>query len=626
MRFRFIISKIFHNILFRTASFLFGLADYTSLQTLSLAWQLMKVVDLGVSTIESPEQNQHNLVPIDREVHCKSKTYMEREAVGLNEDEYTMTADEYEELERGFENGAEQQEENRRVMQMIKELMGLGTEGLQDTTQVLEIEGLLQNSRLEERDNNGSSMSQSNDFASNMEQSHSEEAYRRLLVRSVLELSREKENVKLAAAAGNALLEQLSIVQKEKTALMKSLEAKTMDFECAEAENARLKKVCEGMEQELRHYDATTGSWNNATNESGSYSAVNTGGEGNSSKQDAIRVQEHVCRQDLPESCKLCERFEMELKLMATEKEKLQRRCLDLEVDQERSQRSWTELNHLCKRNELCLKRVQAEYTKALEDMEYMATQIQCLKEDQRSSGVKRDKLHLASQKLQTENDMMSILLEERLGIIQQLRSEKSANITQTQRYETRIAILSAENTQLVDVMKKCHERLSILEEENREQNVLQKQVADLEMLIAEADQKWMQCSRENRSLRTRFSSASEQCAEDCFYSSTDYAGLGSEQESTAANVLESNAKKQSRDESFDGKNIVIVDYQVDEYLECDETGTSCSEDLDHAGDENEVSKLAVCVSSHEGNSNSSLYIGISLIACATALRLMLRK
>nr|CCA17226.1 conserved hypothetical protein [Albugo laibachii Nc14]CCA23701.1 conserved hypothetical protein [Albugo laibachii Nc14] len=582
----------------------------------------MKVIDLEISTSECPEQNQHTSESIDRGMHCKNKSCMERETIGLNKEEHAIRVDQCDELQRG----KDQQEENCRIMQVIKELMASSNEVIQGTTQMRDIEALLQESQWEERDNNGSAISHPHGVSQKAVQSNNV-GLRTLLTRLVLELSHEKENLKLAAAAGNSLLEQLAVIQKEKTAIIKSLDAKTLDYECAQADNARLKKVCEGMEQELRHYDATLGNRNDTTNEIGSLSVVKIGVEGNSFKQDAARVQEHASRQDSPESCKLCERLEAERKLLVTEKERVQRRCLDLEVDQERSQRSWTELNHLCKRNELCLKRVQAEYTKALEDMEYMATQIQCLKEDQRSSGVKRDKLYQTTQKLQTENEMMKTLLEERLGIIQQLRSEKSANVTQAQWYETRVATLTAEKKQLLDVIKQCHERLSYLEEENRERNLLQKQVADLEMLIEEADQKWMHCSQENRSLRTRFSSASEQYADKCFHSSKDFE---SEQESTAADVLETHTSMQSRNDSkVDGKNLVIVDYQVDEYLECEDTGTSCSEELDCTGGQQvgeELPKIAVCVSRHEVNTNSSLYIGISLIACATALRLYLRK
>ncbi|KAG6610461.1 uncharacterized protein IUM83_06607 [Phytophthora cinnamomi] len=80
------------------------------------------------------------------------------------------------------------------------------------------------------------------------------------LARVLMELAAEQDNLRLAANAGNALLEELSTAREEVDALHDELEAAQVDQDRSARDAQRLREQNAALETELQRYDAPYGS------------------------------------------------------------------------------------------------------------------------------------------------------------------------------------------------------------------------------------------------------------------------------------------------------------------------------------------------------------------------------
>ncbi|DAZ96567.1 TPA: hypothetical protein N0F65_011791 [Lagenidium giganteum] len=338
--------------------------------------------------------------------------------------------------------------------------------------------------------------------------SPTEKFLRTKLAEVLLELSREKENLQLAASAGKSLLEQLSACQEEKHALRDEMDSRQGELEFAERENQRLKQMCAAMEDELRQYDTAWSALEKKHQQVPS-SASNSMSRTNSS-QSLGKHRRDSATSDHTTVCAMCERMEGETRTLLKENEELKHRCLDLEIQHERVQNGWVELNRLNKKNEACLKRMQADYTKALADIDYMSAQIKYLKEDHCNLISTRDNLRVSTRRLQSENEALTAKLDDATKTIAALQNEKKMMVTQAQVSENRLSSATTENQQFMATLTQLQAQLQQSEADSRDLRAAQTHVKELEQLLEEAQTQQSLLKLEAHHLRSQLAIALE--------------------------------------------------------------------------------------------------------------------
>jgi chromosome segregation ATPase len=291
---------------------------------------------------------------------------------------------------------------------------------------LVDCEGDENDNNMEDASSPGMSSTSSNLDTSLHEESHSREKLSELLE----ELSRERENIRLAASAGKALLEQLVTSQEERNNLVEQLNEKVTALEYTKGENTRLKNMCQLMESELQQYDLA---WSK------------------------LEQQKNIVPGELPNACQKrhqmqslectrCTRHEEELKKILREREIMQRRCIEMEIEVEKQKLRVSDLSTSNNRHDEALRLLQIDYTKSIADIEYMTSQMKFLREEHCSLINIRDNLRERNKQLKTENLKLQQRVQENERQIKLLVSEKRASTTQRQVYENRAAILEEEN------------------------------------------------------------------------------------------------------------------------------------------------------------------------------------
>ncbi|TMW55772.1 hypothetical protein Poli38472_010654 [Pythium oligandrum] len=466
---------------------------------------------------------------------------------------------------------------------------------------------------------------------------------RRRLAQVVQELSEEKENLRLAASAGSSLLEQLSVARIEMNNLRDESEARKLELDTAGQENQRLREICAKMESELRKYDAAwaeveypSPKWEPSSSK---LATITSPG-----KQTILRAPV-MTPADRDASCQMCDKREAEVVELQQACGELKRRCLDLELRNEQCQTELLEMSTAYKKTERSLKRVQADHAKALTDVDFMASQIKIMKDDNSSLVTSRDNLRGSNRRLQAENDALSSSLEEHKTMIEALLTDKRAAVLQATVLESRISSLQIENERLRLESTRQQNQLQRCEAEAADLMdcaALQRHVMDIEALLEDANRQLIEVRRENRLLSSRLRT-----------SNAETSGMAVHRpEQTPMTVAEVLAM-----------NPAVVEPLASSDMSCGKEQTSCADEnkyqLRKRSQRRPPSIAYVCTSTGEkmrlptleapsrrrssslknrgsrggaGNSVGSdegvtapVYLGLSLLACATAVRYIVK-
>ncbi|GAB9463728.1 hypothetical protein Gpo141_00001177 [Globisporangium polare] len=437
------------------------------------------------------------------------------------------------------------------------------------------------------------------------------------LAQVLIELSTEQENLQFAASAGKELLEQLSDVKDDNHKLRSQLHACQQQLELAETENVRLQEQQSAMERELMKIHE---SW---TESQLSRSSSNRGREDD---PPWLRTDAAIKETD-PDTCQLCPQRSADLKSVLEENNELKRRCLELENQQSKQRAGLGELQQKHEMLQATLKKVEAHSSQSQRDVEYMNAQLKQLKLDRQEAAASRDNFRVTAKRLQSENDGLVQKLEDRDALVTFLQSEKRAAGTTVQILENRASSLQFENETLMLALAESHQRqqdaerlrqlrdLQIDDHSSEGTISLQQHAQDLESLLDEAQRALAALKLENKILRRqrqqqsgdvqtahvtatfrRTKSLTMTCA-DIF--AADEAMLQSIATRRRHTYADNNGDKQIvREQERMRRSTVTDSAEVDQQASDDQTAAV----------------------------KSPLYLGLSVIACATAAASILSR
>ncbi|KAG2767027.1 hypothetical protein JG687_00002824 [Phytophthora cactorum] len=310
------------------------------------------------------------------------------------------------------------------------------------------------------------------------------------LARVLMDLAGEQDNLRLAANAGNALLEELRTAREEIDTLHDELEAVQLDRDRCVRDAQRLRDQNAALETALQRYDPFGDSTSHMQlqrrpslpSRSGSFSRT--------------------------DSCERCASREVEVTQLEQRADELRRRCLELELAREREQQRQRELTEQIEQLHQRNKEQQVETTRAQQDLESVAMQL-----DQQSQEVERvqavrDSLRRTTRRLEVENEELRERLEAREELVTKLENSKARAATQLQVAENRTASAQAEAKRVTEALEQLQKQL---EHSGRGSSTgpmesQEKQTEDMEQLLEDASREVTALRLENRILRRQSS------------------------------------------------------------------------------------------------------------------------
>lgn len=242
------------------------------------------------------------------------------------------------------------------------------------------------------------------------------------LARVLLELAAEQDNLRLAANAGNALLEELSTAREEIDALHDELEAAQLDRDRAVRDAQRLHEQNAALETELQRYDAPYSSWD-STGQQNALSHL----QQRQQQQRRPSITSRSGSFSRTDSCERCASREVELTQLEQRADELRRRCLELELVREREQQRQRELceeiTQLQQRNN----DHHLETARAQQDLEFVTSQLEQQTQEVERVQAVRDTLRRTARRLEAENEDLQARLAARDELVAKLESSNSA-------------------------------------------------------------------------------------------------------------------------------------------------------------------------------------------------------
>ncbi|KAG7399303.1 hypothetical protein PHYBOEH_009229 [Phytophthora boehmeriae] len=301
----------------------------------------------------------------------------------------------------------------------------------------------------EQRDDRRDSKRQSNnreeDAAAKREQLLEEK-----LARTLLELAAEQDNLQLAASAGNTLLEQLRGAREEIDTLQDELEAAQATTEQCERDARRLRDQNAALENQLQRY-VPFGSWEASGDQMSSRQ---------SSRRGSMRDSLHRSFNDGGDSCELCASRETEVVQLEQRADEFRRRCLELELANERDQQRTRELSEEVTRLQLRSEDERLKTARVQHELDFVATQLDNLTEEVETARAARDTLRRTVRRLEAENEEICTRLSAREEHITKLENSKARTATQIQVAENRAASAQAETIRVSETLQQLEKQL----------------------------------------------------------------------------------------------------------------------------------------------------------------------
>ncbi|ETP02908.1 hypothetical protein F441_20088 [Phytophthora nicotianae CJ01A1] len=308
------------------------------------------------------------------------------------------------------------------------------------------------------------------------------------LSRVLMELAGEQDNLRLAANAGNALLEELRTAREEIDSLNDELEAVQGDRDRCVKDAQRLRDQNAALETALQRYDPY-GAASNHTQLQRRPSLPSRSGS--------------FCRAD---SCERCASREVEMTQLEQRADELRRRCLELELASEREQqrqREMTEqIEQLHQRNNEHL----VETTRAQQDLESVVIQLEQQSQEVERVQAVRDSLRRTTRRLEAENEELRERLAAREELVTKLENSKARAATQLQVAENRTASAQAETQRVTEALEQLQKQLERTRGSSAGPVENVKQTEDMEQLLEDASREVTALRLENRILRRQSS------------------------------------------------------------------------------------------------------------------------
>ncbi|GMF46408.1 unnamed protein product [Phytophthora fragariaefolia] len=336
------------------------------------------------------------------------------------------------------------------------------------------------------------------------------------LARVLVELAAEQDNLRLAANAGNALLEELSSAREDVDALQDEMEAAQLDRDRAVRDAERLREQNAALERELQRYDAPHGSW-----DSNGQNALS-----HMQQQQLLQRRPSITSRSgsysRSDSCERCASREVELTQLEQRADELRRRCLELELARERELQRQRELCEEIAQLQQRNKDQNLETARAQQDLEFITTQLEQQTQEVERVQAVRDTLRRTTRRLEAENEDLQARLAARDELVAKLESSKVRAATQLQVAENRTASAQAETLRVTETLEKLQKQLekalqnqqqhsgrgSSSEHDNAEvAERREKESSDMEHLLEDATREVAALRLENRILRRQNSS-----------------------------------------------------------------------------------------------------------------------
>lgn len=305
------------------------------------------------------------------------------------------------------------------------------------------------------------------------------------LAHVLLELAQERSNLRLAANAGNSLLEQLDEAQDRVQALERELQTRQSDLERVTSDERRWREACVSMDEELRRmHSDLEGARLNTTND------------------------DHFHRtQEARSQCTACQQHEREQMAQRQVIEELKRRCLSMEIEYERVTRSHTELKQHAEQHDAVLKQIQEEYDAAMNERNALVVQLQELQANQTNVLTTRENIRRTSHRLKAETLVLSSQVKEMQAHIDTLKHDRHTSLTQAQLMEMQLIAVQTENQQLQDQHQQLQHQLCEVQLSLQEFSTARQQAKDRDQLLDDATRQIEVLKADNRKLRWRMAS-----------------------------------------------------------------------------------------------------------------------
>lgn len=302
---------------------------------------------------------------------------------------------------------------------------------------------------------------------------------RATLAQTLVELSAKQTDLQLAASAGKELLEQLGEAKDEASELLDHLHTCQQRLESVETENTMLAERL-GLTEPERRVSA------DLRDERVSTPAVH---------DDSRQCPQHS-------------RDEMAVALH--ENNELKRRCLELERQQGTQRLEVEELQHQREALRAAFDQLRLRHDVALQDLEDLRSEHAQLRGDHHDVLAARDNLRLVTRRLQSEKDALAQKLDARETLVASLEDGRRTAGTHAQVLENRAARLRTDNEELLQALAKAREQQqaerSVYYDDEQHSDggsvSLQQHARDLENLLDEAQRSLAALKLENRALR----------------------------------------------------------------------------------------------------------------------------
>ncbi|RLN32420.1 hypothetical protein BBJ28_00002264 [Nothophytophthora sp. Chile5] len=320
------------------------------------------------------------------------------------------------------------------------------------------------------------------------------------LARVLLELASEQDNLRVAARAGNALLEQLREAREDSSAVHDELESSQLVNERSRREIQRLRDQSAALEAALQRVDVSDGSWPAPQQPGGPHEATTMPAVPSPSKSGG---------------CALCGPREAELTQLGRRTDELRRRCLELELANEREQQQVRDLHEELRKLQDQRDAMQSEHRRVALDLEFVSTQLTQRSEELTSVDAARDALRRTTRRLEGENNELHTRLVDRDELLATLESSKARVGTQLQVAENRTARAQMETERATKALQQLQKQLehAVLRQSKSDASsngdrqavdteAAEKETRDMEQLLQDASREVAGLRLENKLLR----------------------------------------------------------------------------------------------------------------------------
>ncbi|CAI5743929.1 unnamed protein product [Peronospora destructor] len=259
----------------------------------------------------------------------------------------------------------------------------------------------------------------------------------------------EQHNLRLAANAGNTLLEERGAAREEFDVLHDELVAAQIERDQAVRDLQRLRDQNAALEIEMQRYDA----WDSA----GQQNTLRYLQQNQQQRRLSLTSRGSFGR---PDSCKRCASREFEVTQLEQCIDELRRRCLELELACEREQQQQRELAEEITQLQQRSKEQSLETVRAQQDLEFMTLQLEQQGKEVESMQAVRDTLHRTAQRFKAKNEGLQARLVTRDKLVEKLENGKARAATQLQIAENRTMSAQAVTNRITKTLEQLQKQV----------------------------------------------------------------------------------------------------------------------------------------------------------------------